>query len=305
MGALFCLAAVASALAFGALAFFWADAFRARAKARGGNRGRDLGLASTGAMAWVIARTREETIRLEASGGRGLLCRGALRRRSGWMKRAAELSGLSGRVSVDAMCAVRAQLAIAGGVLGAVVGAALSNELSALLGLGGALAGGGSVSRAFKGEAASRARELERSLPEMLEVIALGLRSGLSFERSFELYYRHFDGRLSQAAASAHRRWRLGFATREQALRDMAASYDSKLLSRLVESVVRSLRFGSSLEDGLESLAEEAREERRVRLQEAIAKAPVKMMVPTGTLILPAMLILVLGPVLLELMQGF
>ena len=44
---------------------------------------------------------------------------------------------------------------------------------------------------------------------------------------------------------------------------------------------------------------------RKTRLQEAIAKAPVKMMLPTGTLILPAMLLLVLGPVLLELMEGF
>ena len=154
-------------------------------------------------------------------------------------------------------------------------------------------------------ERSRRKRRFERSLPEMLEVVSLGLRSGLSFERSFELYYRHFDGMLSQAAEAAHRRWTMGFATREQALRDMAATYDSKLLARLVESVVRSLRFGSSLADGLDALAAEAREVRKTRLQEAIAKAPVKMMLPTGTLILPAMLLLVLGPVLLELMEGF
>ena len=43
----------------------------------------------------------------------------------------------------------------------------------------------------------------------------------------------------------------------------------------------------------------------RARRQEQVAKAPVKMMVPTGTLILPAMLIMVLGPVLLEMAGGF
>ena len=43
----------------------------------------------------------------------------------------------------------------------------------------------------------------------------------------------------------------------------------------------------------------------KARRQEAVAKAPVKMMVPTGVLILPAMLMLVLGPVLLELAGGF
>ena len=43
---------------------------------------------------------------------------------------------------------------------------------------------------------------------------------------------------------------------------------------------------------------------KQAQVEERVAKAPVKMMIPTGTLILPAMLLLVLGPVLLELMEG-
>ena len=74
---------------------------------------------------------------------------------------------------------------------------------------------------------------------------------------------------------------------------------------RDVESAVRSLRFGSSLAEGLEASAAEARAAHRAHVEERVAKAPVKMMVPTGALILPAMLLLVLGPVLLELMEGF
>ncbi len=35
-----------------------------------------------------------------------------------------------------------------------------------------------------------------------------------------------------------------------------------------------------------------------------MAKAPVKMMLPIGVLILPAMLLLILGPVVLGLVQG-
>ena len=50
--------------------------------------------------------------------------------------------------------------------------------------------------------------------------------------------------------------------------------------------------------------AEQARAARKAQVEERVAKAPVKMMIPTGTLILPAMLLLVLGPVLLELMEG-
>lgn len=78
-----------------------------------------------------------------------------------------------------------------------------------------------------------------------------------------------------------------------------------RLLARVIENIVRSLRFGATMADNLEDAAREARSGYKARRQEAVAKAPVKMMVPTGVLILPAMLMLVLGPVLLELAGGF
>ena len=129
-------------------------------------------------------------------------------------------------------------------------------------------------------------------------------RSGLSFDRGFALYGSHFDSDLARACVGAQHAWSLGLTNREDALRDLAASYDSPLFARVVENMVRSLRFGSSLAEGLESAAAEARAVHRAQVEERVAKAPVKMMVPTGTLILPAMLLLVLGPVLLELMEG-
>lgn len=296
--------ALACALASGALAASWALGFAARrtARARAGRasskRGKDPGSA-------IVRWARDETVRQRAGGAPAFWSSGILGAHAGWMADAVRLAGLQGQVSESALCAVRAKAGFGCAAGGLLVGASLSNELAALLCAVGAFAGATSTSRALKAETARRVRELERSLPEMLEVVSLGMRSGLSFERSFELYYRHFDGQLAWAAEAAHRRWSMGLVTREQALRDMAATYDSKLLSRLVESVVRSLRFGSSLAEGLDALAVEAREVRKARLQEAIAKAPVKMMLPTGTLILPAMLLLVLGPVLLELMEGF
>ena len=85
----------------------------------------------------------------------------------------------------------------------------------------------------------------------------------------------------------------------------MSDSYASVMFSRVIENIVRSLRFGSSLAESLEAAASEARSAYRARKQEQVAKAPVKMMVPTGALMLPAMLLLVVGPVLLELMEGF
>ena len=52
-------------------------------------------------------------------------------------------------------------------------------------------------------------------------------------------------------------------------------------------------------------LSSEARAVRRAKLEERVAKAPVKVLLPVGTLILPAMLILIMGPIMLDLIQGF
>ena len=114
-----------------------------------------------------------------------------------------------------------------------------------------------------------------------------------------------FDSLLARSCASAERQWTLGLKTREEALRNLSDSYASPLFERVVDGIVRSLHFGSSLAESLESAASEARIAYRTRKQEQVAKAPVKMMIPTGTLMLPAMLILVMGPVMLELMGGF
>jgi tight adherence protein C len=72
-----------------------------------------------------------------------------------------------------------------------------------------------------------------------------------------------------------------------------------------MDSIIRSLRFGTSMAETLSSAGSEIRATRKTKLEERVAKAPVKMLIPIGTLILPAMLIFILGPVILELIGGF
>lgn len=226
-------------------------------------------------------------------------------RAGAWFKSHAKHAGLSKEVSAAAYCEARIRLAFLGGVAGALAGLVLSTELGVLLGIAGALLAGSVPRRATGAACRRRSAEAQMHLSEMLEVVALGLRSGLTFDRSFALYGSHFDSGFAQSCAKAHRSWTLGLITREEALREFAASYDCDQLARVVDSVVRSLRFGSALSDILEEAALQSRASYRSILEERVAKAPVKMMLPTGTLILPAMLLLVLGPVLLELAGGF
>ena len=217
----------------------------------------------------------------------------------------AHAAGVSTRIGVSAFCEARNRLTAAGALAGVLVGLVFSTEMGIALGLAGAVAARSLPMRGLRDAVAARRTDAERHLSEMLEVVALGLRSGLTFDRSFALYGAHFESGFALSCALAQRRWALGLTTREEALRALAQSYDCDQLSRVVEAIVRGLRFGSSLAGSLSEAAVQAREAYRTALAERVAKAPVKMMLPTGTLILPAMLLLVLGPILLELASGF
>ncbi|MEC4184670.1 type II secretion system F family protein [Adlercreutzia sp. R21] len=214
-------------------------------------------------------------------------------------------AGLDGQLGAAGWGEARVRLTFAVALAGGAVGLIASPELGLCLGILGTVAGWRALPWAVGRRCRRRAEAMERDLSELLDVVALGMRSGLSFDRSLHLYTEHFQTLLASSFRAAHRQWSCGLASRDQALRQVATSYDSPLLARVVENVVRSLRFGSTLADNLEDAAREARSAYRARKQEQVAKAPVKMMVPTGVLILPAMLILVLGPVLLELAGGF
>ena len=215
------------------------------------------------------------------------------------------LAGVRGVVTCEGVAEARIHIAVLGMALGVVIGYLLSEFMALLLGLLGLCVGLACIPYALRQEARARSALAERELSQMLEVLILGLQGGLSFDGAFVLYQRYYHGLLSGMCSRAYDQYSHGLSTRNDALKAMAETVDSPLLSRVVESVVRSMRFGTSLSSTLSSLASESRALRKTHLEEQIAKAPVKMLVPVGTLILPAMLILILGPVVLDLMEGF
>lgn len=214
------------------------------------------------------------------------------------------LAGLQDQISVQSYYRMRTRSILIVGALGAIIGLLFSFELALILGIAGAIIGSQVPKRVLKTRASKRAYETERHLPEMLDVMALCMRSGLSIDASISIYARHFNTLLANDMENARRKWTSGLERRDEALKKLASTYDSIILSRVVDTIIRSVRLGSSMVVSLENDAKEARSAFRSAKEERIAKAPVKMMIPTGVLILPAMLIMVLGPVLLELMVG-
>ena len=213
-------------------------------------------------------------------------------------------AGLDGEVSSDGFALARlvyAALAAAGVLL---IGVAVAPGAALPASAASGLIAWASAPRGLNAMASRRSAQLEAHLSEAVEVVCLGLRGGMPFDRALGLYCSSFDTLLARELRLALGIWQAGIVSREAALRNLAESYDSAVLGRVVDSIVRSMRFGSPLADALDALASDARSAHRARVQERVMKAPVKMMVPIGALILPSMLLLVTGPVVLELAGG-
>ena len=134
----------------------------------------------------------------------------------------------------------------------------------------------------------------------LADVVALGVRAGLSFDAALDVYCAKFDGVLSQQLQTARTAYASGMASREQALQDAAVRVDSKALQRFVETSTQAVRYGSPLAELLVKFSADVRRERHAHVEQQVARAPVKMLIPLGTCILPALLLLVAGPVMLQ-----
>lgn len=151
-----------------------------------------------------------------------------------------------------------------------------------------------------------QARELRRlraeaELPRLFDILAMGMQSGLSFDASFGLYAYRFESELALVCRERLELWERGLISRSEGLKQLSELIDLPLFERFCRMANRSVRYGVPMTPLIREYAQQARTEYRNKQKEKVLKAPVKMLLPTGVLILPAMMLLVLGPMLLDL----
>jgi tight adherence protein C len=129
------------------------------------------------------------------------------------------------------------------------------------------------------------------------------MQAGMGFDQSFALYTERFATPLARCCKESLDVWRKGLKSRDEGMRQLADRVGTPSFRHFCSSALRALRFGAPMTQLLLDLAREARKEYRAARQELVAKAPVKMLLPTGALILPAMVLLVMGPIMLDLMR--
>lgn len=171
--------------------------------------------------------------------------------------------------------------------------------------LAGLLAAGGYVmpDMSLDRRAKDRSTLIEKSLPDILDQMTIGVEAGLGFDAALVRVAAENDGPLAEEFGRMMQDRQLGMS-REEAFQKVVGRTDSGDLKHFVLALTQADKHGMPLATVLRVQAEEMRQKRRVRAEEKALSLPVKIVLPLVLCILPALFTVILGPAAFRLTQG-
>lgn len=152
-----------------------------------------------------------------------------------------------------------------------------------------------------------RSRELQRSLPDALDLMVVCVEAGLGLNQALLRVGEEMD-RLAPAMSDELTVLSLEIRAgtpREEALRNLGRRTGLRDIQSLVGMLIQTDRFGTSIARALRVQSDALRTKRRQRAEEAAAKTSVKMLFPLVFFIFPAMFVVILGPAVFHLAEVF
>lgn len=149
----------------------------------------------------------------------------------------------------------------------------------------------------------NRREEIRRAVPNMLDLLVICVEAGLSLTAGIQRVASEM--RITSTALSDE----LHIVTQEiligkskgEAFRNLADRTETEELQSLAVTINQSDRLGTSVAGALRTLADSMRFERRQRAEEQANKAQVRLVFPLVLLILPELLVVLLGPAMINI----
>jgi tight adherence protein C len=194
----------------------------------------------------------------------------------------------------------RVSWAAVGGVLGLGIGMLLvvtgsSPGASVVLGVTGAVSAWLLRDLRLRRAVRMRQRAIERQLPMLADLLALGVAAGASPVVALDRAAATMNGPLAEDVGAAVADIRGGRPV-ESALSGLAARSGVRAVQRFVDGILVALERGTPLAGVVRAQAEDARTEERRRLMELAGRKDVSMLIPVVFLILPTVVLVALFP---------
>ena len=154
--------------------------------------------------------------------------------------------------------------------------------------------------------AKKRRDEIAGQLSNVLDLLVVCVEAGLGVTEAIKMVGAESDrqgqliGReLAMVSAELNSGTGLGFA-----LRALAERTKIEDIKPLAATMIQSEQLGSRMGPALRALSDSLRNSRRMRAEEAAQKTTVKILFPLIFFILPAMMIVIVGPAMMEIIRA-
>ncbi len=215
-------------------------------------------------------------------------------------------AGLTGTVRAEEFVAVQVGSAMLGFGLGLV--ALVSGAVSLKTGLACLfilpMIGGLAPSYWLRHRIKVRRLTVQNDLPDLLDLMCISVAAGLGLEQAMQVSCARFESPVCHELRLTLREMELGLS-RHDALENMKLRTDIDDLVTFAVVLSQADALGLPIGRVLQAQADEMRDKRRQRAREKAAKVPVKILFPLALCFLPAIMIIVLGPIVGPIKHAF
>jgi len=153
----------------------------------------------------------------------------------------------------------------------------------------------------------SRQYKIKESLPDALDLLVVCVEAGQGLDAAIKRVAEDLQESspiISQELLLVNLETMAGLE-RQQALKNLGERTGVEELISLCNVLIQSERFGTSIAQALKTQSDYMRTARRQRLEGLAAKTPVKLVFPMLLFIFPAIMVVLLGPAVIQLSEFF
>lgn len=163
--------------------------------------------------------------------------------------------------------------------------------------VGSALAASYSPELYLKNVTDKRNHEIQKSLPDMLDLLVICAEAGLTLDGAITRVVKEMGASNVELADEFNlTAIELGFLPeRKTALQNLASRVDLPSIKAVTATLIQSEKYGTPLAHSLRVLSDEFRNERFMKAEEKAARLPAIMTIPLILFILPVLFIVLLG----------